>query len=65
MAEEAVWVYQYRYWDAAADTFVLSRDWATLDAIKNGLGIAVLETARKVPARMVKQNGHVDAETAT
>ena len=61
MHETTTWVYQYRYWDPHADTFVVSKDMATLEAIKNGLGVALLASGVSVPMWMVKPSGHVDA----
>ena len=48
MRNEKVWVYQYTYWDEASRTHKTSTQYATMDAIRNGLGIPVLSSERKV-----------------
>jgi hypothetical protein len=43
-----VLVYQYRHWNPSANVMEVSKDMATLDAIKSGLGIPMSETGLKV-----------------
>ena len=46
--DERVWVYQYKYWHEASRTFKVAEMFATLDAIRNGLGVPVFTNARQV-----------------
>jgi hypothetical protein len=55
----SVIVYQYIFWDAAADAMVRSDDWATWRTIRNGLGVPITESGRKVPRRLVDENGRL------
>ena len=41
-------VYRYQYWDPVAKSMVLAPELATLDEIKNGLGIPMRESGEKV-----------------
>lgn len=50
-------VYLYRFWDPEAESFVVSRERATLDAIKSGLGSPMTETGIKVPRMEVDMHG--------
>lgn len=54
-----VWVYQYIYWDDAAQQHKTSEKYATLEAIRNGLGVALHTTGRKVAAREVPNGTYV------
>ncbi len=54
-----VWVYRYRYWDADRQEHADSRDLFTIDAIRAGLGIAIMESARRVRADQVDENGRL------
>lgn len=54
-----VWVYQYRYWDADAGQMAVSRDYFTLDAIRTGLGVPVVESGIKANSREVDDNGRL------
>jgi hypothetical protein len=42
-------VYKYEYWDDATNTLRTSNTHATFDAIMNGLGVPLLETAMVAP----------------
>jgi len=48
-----VLVYQYTYWDEASDERKTSKRYATLDVIRNGLGVPVFASERRVPASEV------------
>lgn len=49
-----VLVYLYTYWDDRSKKQEISTRFATLEAIRNGLGLPVLENARKVdPERLI------------
>jgi hypothetical protein len=52
-------VYQYRYWDAEKSQMTVAPDMATLDAIKNGLGIPMSETGQKVARSEVDERGRL------
>jgi hypothetical protein len=54
-----VWVYKYRYWDADKQEQVVSRDMFTMDAIRAGLGNAILESATKVRSDQVDDHGRM------
>lgn len=57
----SVIVYQYTYWDAARGVMVKSNLWATAETIRNGLGVPILETGRKVPRRSIDAAGRLKA----
>ena len=57
----SVWVYRYRYWDPARNEMMTASREATLDAIKSGLGVPVVESGRKVPMRTIDRQGRVQA----
>ena len=42
---ESIWVYQYLYWDEPSGSHKRSSRYATMDAIKAGLGQPVLDSA--------------------
>ena len=44
-----VWVYQYEYWDEAAQSRKVSERFATLEVIRCGLGEAIPSSAKKIP----------------
>jgi hypothetical protein len=39
-----IWVYQYRYWDPDLNALATSQRFFTLDAIRDGLGMAIIES---------------------
>ena len=51
------WIYKYRYWDADKQEQAISRDMFTMDAIRAGLGTAIIESGTKVRSDMVDNNG--------
>ena len=55
--EDHLWVYRYRSWDEDKQEMTLSSAMATLDAIRNGLGIPALESATRVPLADVDSSG--------
>jgi hypothetical protein len=62
-AEEFVVVYLYQYWDEDKHQMVTSTSAATLPCIKDGLGIPILESGRKVPRSAVDNLGRlIEAE---
>jgi hypothetical protein len=58
-AIEFVVVYHYRYWDEDKQEMVTSSSAATLPCIKDGLGIPILESGRKVPRNAVDNLGRL------
>ena len=59
--DTSVWVYRYRYWDPARNEMVTASREATLDAIKSGLGVPVVESGRKVALKTIDRQGRVRA----
>ena len=57
--ETSVWVYRYRFWDPASNEMVTASREATLDAIRNGLGVPLVESGRKVELRAIDRQGRV------
>ena len=57
--EFVVVVYHYRYWDEDQHQMVTSRSAATLPCIKDGLGIPIIESGRKVPRTAVDNLGRL------
>jgi hypothetical protein len=58
-AMEFVVVYRYRYWDEDKREMVTSSSEATLPCIKDGLGVPILESGRKVPRSAVDNLGRL------
>lgn len=54
-----VWVYRYRYWDPKSNEMVTAGREATLDAIRNGLGVPVIESGRKAAVSDLDAHGRV------
>lgn len=50
-------VYLYRYWDAKAETLMVSRDRATLLSIKSGLGTVLPDSGIKVSRSDLDSSG--------
>jgi hypothetical protein len=48
MMIDSVLVYRYTYWDPRTSTQEMSTHYATMDEIRNGLGIPVLKDSLKV-----------------
>lgn len=59
--EASVWVYRYRFWDPASNEMVTASREATLDAIRNGLGVPLVESGRKVGVHAIDRQGRVKA----
>lgn len=55
------WVYRYRYWDADREENTVSADYFTLDAIRSGLGIPLLESGMKVRLAELDDSGRFHA----
>ncbi len=53
------WVYKYRYWDADRQVEAISRDMFTIEAIRSGLGVAIMESGMKVREDHVDGNGRL------
>lgn len=58
-AIEFVVVYHYRYWDEDKHEMVTSKSEAMLPCIKDGLGIPIIESGRKVPRTAVDHLGRL------
>jgi hypothetical protein len=52
-------VYDYQFWDPAIGAMVMSATPATLEAIRNGLGMALTETGRRVARSTLDSFGRV------
>jgi hypothetical protein len=57
--KDSVVVYRYDYWDEDQHRMVTSTLEATLQCIKDGLGIPVIESGRKVPRAAVDSRGRL------
>ena len=55
------WVYKYRYWDEERGENAVSQDSFTLDAIRSGLGVPILESGMKVRQENVDDSGRFHA----
>ena len=51
------WVYKYRYWDEERQENAVSDEMFTLEAIRDGLGVAIIESGRKVGVTQVDEAG--------
>ena len=60
-----MWVYKYRYWDEERQQNVVSEEMYTLEAIRAGLGIAVIDSGRKVPLQEVDEFGQLKRRRVT
>ena len=54
-----IWVYQYRYWDPDRNALATSQRFFTLDAIRDGLGMAIIESGMKVRIDEVDERGQL------
>ena len=59
ISDELVWVYRYTFWDPEKDKLVNSDVWATMEAIKLGLGIPLTDSGRRVPRSSLDAVGRV------
>jgi hypothetical protein len=57
--EMFTWVYKYRYWDEALQENAVSEQMFTLEAIRDGLGVAIIESGRKVGIHEVDEAGQL------
>jgi hypothetical protein len=55
--DATITVMRYRYWHPETDSLVESEDFATSEAIHDGLGMPVNESARRVERTQIDQNG--------
>ena len=66
-SDQLVWVYRYIYWDESAQRHKTSAEYATREAILNGLGVIVPTSGVKVPFSLVRKDtytpGTEEAET--
>jgi hypothetical protein len=53
------WVYKYRYWDEERQENAVSEEMFTLEAIRDGLGVAIIESGRKVGINEVDGAGQL------
>jgi len=53
------WVYKYRYWDPDQNQLAASEELFTMDAIRNGLGMAIIESGVKVSLSDVDEHGRL------
>ena len=58
-----IWVYRYRYWDEDRNENIMSRDYFTIDAIRAGLGIPLIDSGMKVQLRDLDDSGRFRAYT--
>ena len=55
------WVYKYRYWDEDRGENAISQDAFTLEAIRSGLGVPIIESGIKVGHENVDDSGRFHA----
>jgi hypothetical protein len=55
------WVYKYRYWDPDLGQLSTSPHYFTLEAIRAGLGMAIIESGMKVALAEVDDHGRLKA----
>ena len=55
------WVYKYRYWDADQQQDAVASESFTLDAIRRGLGVPIIESGIKVRHENVDDSGRFHA----
>lgn len=53
------WVYKYRYWDPDLNQLGTSEELFTMDAIRAGLGMAIIESGVKVSMSEVDEHGRL------
>jgi hypothetical protein len=53
------WVYKYRYWNEDRQENAVSEEMFTLEAIRSGLGVAIIESGRKVRFNEVDEAGQL------
>jgi hypothetical protein len=52
-------VYHYQYWDEDKRQMVTSKWMATLECIRNGLGVPIIESGLRVPRESVDDLGRL------
>jgi hypothetical protein len=62
--KEWVWVYQYTYWDAYDEKQKTSKLYATVELIRNGLGV-IVHTSGKQVRRDILVDGVLHPRIAT
>ena len=55
--DATITVMRYRYWDPETESLVESQEFATNEAIHDGLGMPINESARRVRRTEIDQNG--------
>ena len=58
-----VWVYRYRSWNSDREENDTSKEYFTIEAIRSGLGIPLMETAMKVRFADLDDSGRFRAYT--
>ena len=53
------WVYKYRYWDPELNQLATSEEFFTMEAIRSGLGMAIIESGVKVSMSDVDEHGRL------
>jgi hypothetical protein len=53
----STWVYKYRFWDEERQENAVSEEMFTIEAIRDGLGVAIMESGRKVGVNEVDGAG--------
>lgn len=51
--QQTILVYRYSFWDDHYQIRQVSTGWATLDAIRNGLGVPIFTESKRVPSTEV------------
>jgi len=60
----SILVYRYRFWDPARNALETSADFFTLEAIRAGLGMAIIESGMKVARVDVDEHGRFRSHSA-
>lgn len=58
MRDGEILVYRYQYWDEQTDQPVVSSGYATIMAIRSGLGIPIISSGKWVPIAELKGGIH-------
>ena len=59
------WVYKYRYWDPELNLLATSEEFFTVDAIRAGLGMPIIESGMKVSMSEVDEHGRLRSSKVT
>ncbi len=57
--EDWVMVYRYQHWDEESRAMVVSSSMATLETIRNGLGMPLIETGQRVSRKALDIHGRL------